>query len=218
MPANLRAPALVPSTVHYFMAGLRFEGLWRHAVRRTPGGRLAWLRLPCEEHEAAVQPTADPEGAWWCARRCVAVLGQLPWNALSSWDAARDPSPAPVPLALALEQALPASRAQILPPPKCQAWALEGVLESGGGLLVRLHRQGAMHWVWVVGAERRGCSQSLLVVAPPWLAPWGCGYGARLRIQRQGRWALRGTDGQRLEGLGLEGLSVLPRGPYQPSR
>lgn len=213
MLANLQVQARVPRTMLHFMAGLRFEGLWRYAVRRTPGGRHVWQRLLCEMREVPSPPTAaDPEGAWWCARRCAAVLGQLPWETMCKVPT---PSAAPAQLAQALGPVLPACRLQILS--TCQVRALEGVLASGGGLLVRLHRQGARHWVWVVGIERRGRSGSLLVVAPRWLAPWGCGYGARLWVQGTGRWTLRGTDGQRLEGLGLEALGVLPCRPSLPS-
>lgn len=64
---------------HHFTPGLRFDALWKYAIR-TPAGRARWARLPLGQAECVV---SDPHGAWWCARRCAAVLRREAWQSVN---------------------------------------------------------------------------------------------------------------------------------------
>lgn len=99
------------------------------------------------------------------------------------------------------------------------------VLQAGGCTLLRLEsldrkveRNGSaalVRWAWMVGMETwhqahtdgpmQGSMNStgtdnsvhaLLVVGPHWSAPWGGGFGAKLRPQTDGGWRLASTDGE----------------------
>lgn len=189
--------------VHHFMQGLCFDGLWRYAVRESES-TLRWDELSLESGTS--RASGDPEGAWWCARRCVAVLGQRAWRLVRPPQALqRCPSIAQV--ERVLHTMLPGwdLRAEQGRGPASMN-AIVQALEQGGCALVRLVLQGPRRqgvcWAWVVGVEMRARAplqaqeRALLVVGAPWHAPWGCGYGARLMPGEYGAWVVRSTEGQ----------------------
>jgi hypothetical protein len=189
--------------VHRFMPGLRFDGLWRYAVRESES-TLRWDELPLESEVS--RASGDPDGAWWCVRRCVAVLGQRAWRLVLPPQALqRCPSIAQV--ERVLHTLLPGwdlgtEQGGAL----ASMNAIVRALEQGGSALVRLVLQGPRRqgvcWAWVVGVEMRARApvqaqeRALLVVGAPWHAPWGCGYGARLMPGEHGAWVVRSTEGQ----------------------
>ncbi len=200
---------------HRFMPGLQFDGPWRYAVGQEP--EVHWQEMPLEPGLLSRASSGDPEGAWWCVRRCVAVLGRQTWRTVHPPQrlSARPPMEE---VGEVLQRLLP-------------QWALrveEGAirdlmgtaslaLERGGCALVRLAlhrgRQPAGCWAWVVGTEVRAHLRSMLVVGPRWSVPWGCGYGARVMVDGQGGYQLRGTDGQYLQGTGMEMLTLMQAPP-----
>ena len=99
------------------------------------------------------------------------------------------------------------------------------VLQAGGCTLLRLEsldrkverndNSPNVRWAWMVGMEAwhqaradrpmQGSIDStatdstvhvLLVVGPHWPAPWGSGFGAKVRAQADGSWRLASTDGE----------------------
>ena len=60
------------SPIRTFMPGLRFDTQWRYEVG-TQTRKTRWATLPTVPD---AQCLPDPLGAWWCARRCAAVLRQ----------------------------------------------------------------------------------------------------------------------------------------------
>lgn len=120
------------------------------------------------------------------------------------------------------------------------AASLAQVLQSGGCALLRIQAdalQGvepAVHWVWMVGVEvwhgaptrltpsRTSKSpaapsrvHAILVLSPRWPAAWGCGFGAKMRLLRDGRWQLCTVDGQLLRGRLTAMVVVQPEASNQ---
>ena len=58
---------------HRSMDGLRFDGLWSYLARNSAGA-WRWKALPLPETPSAWIRLSDPQGAWWCARQCAAVM------------------------------------------------------------------------------------------------------------------------------------------------
>ena len=116
------------------------------------------------------------------------------------------------------------------------------VLQAGGCALLRLEnldrkaeRNGSaasVRWAWMVGMEAwhqarankpmQGSMNStgtdnsvhtLLVVGPHWLAPWGCGFGAKLRAQADGTWRLASTDGEVMHCRVTACIAIQPAAP-----
>ena len=198
--------------VHRFMPGLQFDGLWRYAVGKE--SEVHWQDMPLEPGLLPRASSGDPEGAWWCVRRCVAVLGRQPWRAVHPPHRLL-PHPSVVEVAEVLQRLLPSWAVRVEPsvtPDPMEAAAR--ALEQGGCTLVRLaahrRRQPTGCWAWVVGVEAQARARSMLVVGPLWPAPWGCGYGARVMAEGPGGYQLRGTDGQYLQGDGMEMLTLMP--------
>lgn len=186
-----------PGMVHRYLRGLRFEGLWRYGVLDRCR-RLRWKTLPLPSPFG--READDPDGAHWGVCGCVAVLGQRIWpRARSQVRLRRHPN---VPEVMqALRRALPGwapqvmhGEADVATKTICEA------LEQGGCALVRLkYSRGTrpvVTWAWVVGVEVGARVRALLVTGVQWPAPWGCGYGARLRALATGDWQVLGTDGQ----------------------
>jgi hypothetical protein len=140
---------------HRFLPGLRFDTLWRY-LARTPSGGRRWALLPLGA-EYGVE--VDPYGAWWCVRRCAAVLSQRRWQ-----DMRLPPALSPHPLAdevgQFLRSQLPGWRVAshegrpLDPVPVCAQ-----ALSQGGSALLQLQclghspRPQRRFWVWVVGVE-----------------------------------------------------------------
>ncbi|CAC9688171.1 Uncharacterised protein [Delftia tsuruhatensis] len=63
---------------HRFTPGLRFDRFWQYQTLTTTGA-AHWSQLPLAPgpHDAL-----DPNGAWWCSRRCAAVLLRRRWQAM----------------------------------------------------------------------------------------------------------------------------------------
>jgi putative phage-type endonuclease len=193
--------AVMTGVVHRFMPGLRFDTLWQYQVESASKG-IVWEKLPLELDSTA---TYDPEGIWWCVRQCAAVVECVPWRSVRlPKKLALHPSPKEV--AQVLRKALPNRTLQTeLGPMHTSLESISQVLSRRGCALVRLEllhkKQPTMHWVWVVGTEVQTDFQELLVVGPDWLAPWGCGFGARVQMKSTGTCQLRSTDGVQLQGV-----------------
>ena len=112
------------------------------------------------------------------------------------------------------------------------------VLQAGGCALLRLEggantdRSPRVRWVWMVGIEAwlhalsdrpiQGAMIStgtdstihaLLVVSPHWPAPWGGGFGAKVRPQADGSWRLASADGEVMHCRVTACIAVLPAVP-----
>ena len=218
---------------HRYMEGLRFDGLWSY-LKRNSTGAWRWKVLPMPEAPSAWVRLGDPQGAWWCARQCSAVMSP---SAVPPQSLVKTPMPHPEPTALAqaLQAFLPDCSVQMR---ECGDTAnqridiaadiaadMAQVLQAGGCTLLRLEsldrkverndNSPNVRWAWMVGMEAwhqaradrpmQGSIDStatdstvhvLLVVGPHWPAPWGSGFGAKVRAQADGSWRLASTDGE----------------------
>ena len=220
---------------HRYMDGLRFDGVWSYLAKGRAGA-WRWKALPLPimpampEAPSARGRLGDPQGAWWCARQCAAVMSP---SAVPPQSLVKTPMPHPEPAALAqaLQARLPNCSVQIHECGKAANQSMDiaadmaQVLQAGGCALLRLEsvdrkveRNGSVpvvRWTWLVGLETlhqtradrpmqgsidsTGTDSSvhaLLVVGPHWPAPWGSGFGAKLRPQADGSWRLASTDGE----------------------
>lgn len=240
-----RAHEPVPSRSFHleqrYMDGLKFDGVWSH-VARNSAGAWRWKALPLPETPLARVRLGDPQGAWWCARQCVAVMSP---SAVPPQSLVKTPMPHPEPAALvqALQAFLPDCSVQMR---ECGDKAnqpidiaanidanvaadiaadMAQVLHAGGCALLRLESLDRkverndsspnVRWAWMVGMEawhqaradrpmQRSIDSNatdstvhaLLVVGPHWPAPWGSGFGAKVRAQADGSWRLASTDGE----------------------
>jgi len=197
---------------HRFVRGLRFDGSWQYAVRMA-SGRQSWRELPLTLNPGARARMDDPDGAWWCVRRCVAVLRGAPWGSVRL-----PPGLSPRPDAQEAGRVLGSMLPGWMPlSPQDMCASLEGASHAlgwGGCALVRLklsaaHRS-AVCWAWVVGVEVQERVRALLVVGPQWPPCWGCGYGARVMADPRGACHVRGTEGQHLLCDGMQVLILAP--------
>ena len=232
---------------HRYMNGLRFDGVWSH-VARNSAGAWRWKAPPLPimpampEAPSAWVRLGDPQGAWWCARQCAAVMST---SAVPPQSLVKTPMPHPEPAALvqALQALLPNCAVQmrecgdttyqpidIAANIDANAAAditadMAQVLHAGGCALLRLesldrkvernNSSPNVRWAWMVGMEAwhqaradrpmQGSIDStgtdstvhaLLVVGPHWPAPWGSGFGAKVRAQAGGSWRLASADGE----------------------
>jgi hypothetical protein len=221
---------------HSFLPGLRFDTLWRYQTL-TPSGSLRWAVLPLghlEHHDV------DPHGAWWCARRCAAVLGQHPWQSIRL-PQAMPPHPCASEVGRVLGYQLPGWQVQHNeymaqdPVPSCAQ-----ALNQGGSALLQMQLQsqgpGALarriFWTWIVGVEwqqtfRRAWMASdlhapaqprcLLAVPFGLSMPWSSGYTARVQVNEEGHCQLDAIDGQWRESLCLATVTLAPPAP-RPAR
>lgn len=148
------------SVNHRFMPGLRFAGTWQYAMH-APSDRVRWAALPMAQAVGSDDMHAlhDLCGAWWCARRCTAVLQQRPWRSVQlPPDLPALPSASEV--AGVLQALLPgwhvlAQHFPALAPLHCA----QALLHGGCSLL---WLEAARHdgilpsafWAWVMGVER----------------------------------------------------------------
>ena len=224
-----------------YMDGLRLNGVWSYAARNSAGA-WRWKALPPPETPSTRVRLGDPQGAWWCARQCAAVMSP---SAVPPQSLVKTPMPHPEPAALAqaLQAFLPDCSVQMR---ECSDTAnqpidiaanidanvaadtavdMAQVLHAGGCALLRLERLDrkverngsvpVVRWTWLVGLETwhqtradrpmqgsidsTGTDSSvhaLLVVGPRWPAPWGGGFGAKVRPHADGSWRLASTDGE----------------------
>lgn len=199
---------------HLFTPGLRFATRWTYQTR-MPSGRMHWARLPLEPDDA---DGIDPQGAWWCSRRCAAVLLCRPWQAVRM-PGGLPPQPEAHKVAQVLaallpgwQVVLPAHAAQAPVQPCAQALCLGGSAllllepEACAGQPQPQHR----FWAWVVGVElqekrqradpasRAGSSyaSALLTVPFGWPMPGVSGYSARVRMYGSGLCHVEGLHGQ----------------------
>lgn len=140
---------------HHFTPGLRFDTFWKYQTL-TPSGSTHWAHLPLS---TGTRDDLDPHGAWWCSRRCAAVLLRRPWQAMRMpYGLPAQPGAAEVVQALGellpgWQVAQPAYAAQAPVKPCAQA------LDQGGSALLLLQsapRGGQVqrtYWAWVVGVE-----------------------------------------------------------------
>ncbi|MCX7507642.1 hypothetical protein OSS46_19755 [Delftia tsuruhatensis] len=143
------------SAVRTFMSGLRFDTQWRYAVC-TPSRRTRWATLPAVPD---AQCLPDPLGAWWCARRCAAVLRQRAWLQVQL-PLQLTPQPGPQELAQVLALLLPGWRAQLENFPALAPLRCAQAMQRGGSAMLLLEMPGhrfrdpAVFWMWVIGMER----------------------------------------------------------------
>ena len=162
---------------HRYMDGLRFDGVWSH-VARNSAGAWRWKALPLPIMPAMPKaPSArsrlgDPQGAWWCARQCAAVMSP---SAVPPQPLVKTPMPHPEPAALAqaLQAFLPNCAVQMR---ECgdtanqsmdiavnMAADMAQVLRAEGCALLRLESLDRkverndnslnVRWAWMVGME-----------------------------------------------------------------
>lgn len=76
--ASSMIPPAPASVVHRFVPGMRFEDVlvYQTCAHTGPAG---WEPLPLDPETC--EDFAD-DGAWWCVRRCAAVLHRRPWKDL----------------------------------------------------------------------------------------------------------------------------------------
>ena len=244
---------LVPSSSfhleHRYMDGLRFDGLWSY-LKRNSTGAWRWKVLPMPEAPSAWVRLGDPQGAWWCARQCAAVMNPsaLPPQSLVKARVPHSREPEPAALVQALQAFLPNCAVQMhgcgdtanqaMNIAVNMAADMAQVLQAGGCALLRLEsvdrkveRNGntpAVRWAWLVGMETwhqtraQGSTNStgtestlhaLLVVGPHWPAPWGGGFGAKLRPQTDGAWRLASVDGEVMHCRVTACIAVTPIAP-----
>ena len=192
---------------HYYMHGLRFDGMWDYQTH-SRSGRRSWARL---DMGSAAYPWAvedDPEGAGWCVRCCASVLGQRPVP-LTHMQKAPIPTGEPASVASALRKLLPKfdiDMRDVVVGTTLQDVAK--VIEAGGGAIARLERSHELReippcWVWIVGVETMPLSRwlsteqsvGLLLVGRELEPPWASGYGARATFSDAGSWLIRSVDG-----------------------
>lgn len=212
MGQRAKPEPIVPNSFHLahrYMEGLRFDGVWEYPVQ-TSTGQWRWKALL---PEAASEKAArdDPQGVWWCVRQCAAVMAQQARSA-AKLPRGRAPRPEAEQVAHALQALLPDCEIQTE-----EAFTdnslddLATVLEERGGVLLRLESEAracgstSVRWAWMVGVETQvsieGSSVSaLLVVGPSWPAPWGSGFGSKVRPLEGGRWKLCSVDGEVMQG------------------
>lgn len=146
---------------HHFTPGLRFDTLWEYQTSKPSGG-TRWAPLPMS---LGKRDGVDAQGAWWCCRRCAAVLLRRPWRAMGM-PSGLPMQPGADEVAQVLGQLLPgwqvarpahATQAPVLPCARA--------LDQGGSALLLLQSGAAegraqhLCWAWVVGVEwqaRRG--------------------------------------------------------------
>ena len=204
--------------VHHYMQGLRFEGSWTYHVT-TPFGRKHWHELP--PLDVSEHFDSDPQGAWWCMRRCMAVLERRAWR--SSPALPSEPLLEVAEMVVQLQALLPNHRVHTSHASgKPLLHQVAEAMQNGGCALVRFVSTSQAigtsqtHWLWAVGAETqrlsvqcqshsttvcaKGRVGTILVVGQAWPAPWGSGFGARLGRRYKSTYALSSVDGQRLRG------------------
>ncbi|MBK0111682.1 MULTISPECIES: hypothetical protein [unclassified Delftia] len=207
--------------MHRFIPHLRFDTLWQYQ-RRMPSGRTRWGTLPMGQD---LREKADPQGAWLCVRRCVAVAVRQPWRSL------RLPPGLPLfpeagDVASCLSRLLPGWQVQRGEGSKQTMALCAKALAQGGSAMLRLELRSRdrtdICWAWVVGVEMqvkktgRIDSRSLLIVPFYWFTPWACGYAARFRIGADGQCKLDGTDGQLTQCRCLAFIALTPPTPASP--
>lgn len=158
---------------HRFTPGLRFDRFWQYQTLTTTGA-AHWSQLPLAPgpHDAL-----DPNGAWWCSRRCAAVLLRRRWQAMHM-PPSLPAQPGAADVARVLQGLLPgwqvalyrqqAQAVQAVPPlqggqggqgPQQALPACAQALDQGGcGLLLLQSLQGGRYaqrtfWAWVMGIE-----------------------------------------------------------------
>lgn len=215
---------------HHFTPGLHFAARWKYAAR-APSGRACWSRLPLGQPDAG---RADPHGAWWCVRRCAAVLRREMWQSVDL-PPGMPLRPGPEDVALALHALMPRWQVQL----SAGAGAGHSPLQSctrallaGGGAVLQLQSE-ALHrcpqstfWAWVIGVEmhqrmlpapvkpwpscRAPRPVALLAIPFGWSMPWACGYAARVQVNRDGHCDVDGIDGQWRECRCLAAITLSP--------
>ncbi|MFG5775768.1 hypothetical protein ACFIQF_01720 [Comamonas sp. J-3] len=235
---------------HRYIDGLRFDGVWSYAARNSAGA-WRWKALPLPETPSARVRLGGPQGAWWCARQCAAVMST---SAVSPQSLVKTQMPhsEPAALAQALQAFLPDCSVQMRECGDTASQAMDitvnmatdmaQVLQAGGCALLRLESLDRkvecndsspnVRWAWMVGMEAwhqaradrpmQGSTNStvtdstvhaLLVVGPHWPAPWGSGFGAKLRPQVDGSWRLASADGEVMHCRVTACIAVLPAVP-----
>ena len=235
---------------HRYMDGLQFDGGWTYLARNRVGA-WRWKALPLPEAPSTRARFGDPQGAWWCARQCAAVMSP---SAVPPQSLVNTPIPHPysVSLAQALQALLPDCSVQMRGCGDIANQAMDiavnmaadmtQVLQAGGCALLRLERLDrkverngsapVVRWAWVVGMEvwhqahadrsmqgsidstgTESTLHALLVVNPHWPAPWGGGFGAKLRPQTDGAWRLASVDGEVMHCRVTACIAVLPAVP-----
>lgn len=203
--------------VHYYMRGIRFEGLWEYQVRSV-SGCMRWKQLPM--HSEATQ-ASDEDGFEWCLSRCAAVMTQQPLRKAKSdaW----------------LSELGPDADQWIRRFQNCAIWRfnevgesvkelLAIVLKKGGCALLKLELQrnqqtkleSEVCWVWVVGlelqrglvADRSTRTMAALVVSQTWAATWASGFGARVSWDDSGQFIFGSVDGHLLQGQCIEVVAI----------
>lgn len=205
---------------HRYMEGLRFDGIWEYPVQ-TVAGQWRWKALPLSDAPSGSATLRDPQGAWWCVRQCAAVTAQARPAAKLLKGRALCPEAGQV--AHVLQTLLPSCEVQAEESIISRSIDdLATVLEGGGCALLRLDGDAgsdgssAVRWIWLVGIEMQhgteGRLSALLVVGPRWPAPWGSGFGAKLRPWEDGRWKLCSVDGEVMQGRVTAVIAVEPTG------
>lgn len=211
-----------------YLQGLRFAGTWEYPVA-LPSGRRRWQTLPLLEASPARTADPDPQGAWWCIRRCAAVMGQQSWRLLRTAKQC-SPQPEAAQVVQALQELLPNCLVHAPSFPSELPMAhIARLLHHGGcallqlGFMPRIGNTATVYWAWVVGVETcrvvapsedqiitTETLQALLVVGQRWSAPWGSGFGAKLQRGNIERCMLCSVDGQRLQGSCTAVVAVAP--------
>ena len=143
------------SPIRTFMPGLRFDTQWRYEVG-TQTRKTRWATLPTVPD---AQCLPDPLGAWWCARRCAAVLRQRAWLQVQL-PLQLTPQPGPQELAQVLALLLPGWKAQLENFPALAPLRCAQAMQRGGSAMLLLEMPGhrfrhpALFWTWVIGMER----------------------------------------------------------------
>ena len=217
---------------HRFTPGLRFDTFWRY-LTYTPSGEAYWAHLPLS---TGARDAIDPNGAWWCSRRCAAVLLHRPWQAMRM-PSGLPAQPSATEVTQVMEQLLPGwqvlhhtqsalndKAGPGLIPPCAQA------LEQGGSAVLLLHCTGRKwlaqrtFWAWVVGIEMQErqetaytaqrISRALLTVPFGWPMPWSSGYTARVWMHSPGECQVDGIYGQWRQSRCLAAIAVSPATAY----
>lgn len=160
-------PPAPPSVAHRFVPGLRFEDVLTYRAG-AQADQAGWAPLPLDPETP--EDFID-DGAWWCVRRCAAVLLRRPWKDLQlqpHWPV-RSPTQRPLmpvagDVARTLWSLMPGWDVVC-----CHAdTALDPVaacgpaLLAGGSALLLLQsqevdeRSPSRFWAWVVGLEMPG--------------------------------------------------------------
>lgn len=213
---------------HHLTPGLRFAARWKYAAR-APSDRACWSRLPLGQPDAG---RVDPHGAWWCVRRCAAVLRREVWQSVDL-PPGMPLRPGPEDVAMALHALMPRWQVQL------SAGAGHSPLQSctrallaGGGAVLQLQsealnrRPQSTFWAWVIGVEmhqrmlpapvkpwpscRAPRPVALLAIPFGWSMPWACGYAARVQVNRDGHCDVDGIDGQWRECRCLAAITLSP--------